>query len=193
MVIEGRSVLWKKVRNREEKVVRGNQIEQSISNPSDEQLIFFFTKSVSSQTCVTSDPLNDRINAEEYEMWRRSGSGPKELQNQIHLTLSATFPNLQVSTSKRDGHTLNFGITVPCKINNNNCLCNRLPKMTWAYWKIWQRNIKMLSSGQVWSLTQFYCVNFSNLRSVLISAFSTNAQSRFVSPVVFDMLWDLRN
>ena len=57
-------------------------------------------KSVSSQTCVTSDPLNDRINAEEYEMWRRSGSGPKELQNQIHLTLSATFPNLQVSTSK---------------------------------------------------------------------------------------------
>ena len=37
---------------------------------------------------------------------------------------------------------------------------------------------------QVWSLTQFYSVDFSQLRISIKSAFSTNAQSRFASVVV---------
>ena len=41
---------------------------------------------------------------------------------------------------------------------------------------------------QVWSLTQFYSVDFSQSRIGVKSAFSTNAQSRFVSNVVDDIL-----
>jgi len=68
--------------------------QQMIHDP-DKPMCCYYFHCPSLDYIVTPDPLNDRINAEEYEMWRRSGSGPKELQNQIHLTLSATFPNLQ--------------------------------------------------------------------------------------------------
>ena len=39
------------------------------------------------------------------------------------------------------------------------------------------------TSTQVWSLTQFYSVDFSQSRIDVKSAFSTNAQSRFASVV----------
>ena len=46
--------------------------------------------------------------------------------------------------------------------------------------------------GQVWSLTQFYSVDFSQSRiGVKKSAFSTNAQSRFASFVVDGVLVSL--
>ena len=38
-----------------------------------------------------------------------------------------------------------------------------------------------IRSGQVWSLTQFYSVDFSESRVSERSAFSTNAQSKFAS------------
>ena len=41
---------------------------------------------------------------------------------------------------------------------------------------------------QVWSLTQFFSVEFSKSRIDVKSAFSTNAQSRFASVVVDDVL-----
>ena len=40
------------------------------------------------------------------------------------------------------------------------------------------------ATQQVWSSTQFYSVDFSQSRIGVKSAFSTNAQSRFVSVVV---------
>ena len=40
---------------------------------------------------VVPDPLNDRINAENYKKYKAN----EELKSKIHLTLSATFPNLQ--------------------------------------------------------------------------------------------------
>ena len=45
---------------------------------------------------------------------------------------------------------------------------------------------------QVWSLTQFYSVDFSKSRIGVKSAFSTNAQSRFASVVVDGALGPLR-
>ena len=42
--------------------------------------------------------------------------------------------------------------------------------------------------GKVWSLTQFYYVEFSQSRIGEKSAFSTNAQSRFASVVVDGVL-----
>ena len=44
-----------------------------------------------------------------------------------------------------------------------------------------------LPKNQVWSLTQFYSVDFSKSRISVKSAFSTNAQSRFAS-AVFDSI-----
>ena len=41
-----------------------------------------------------------------------------------------------------------------------------------------------VGSSQVWSLTQFYSVDFSKSKIGVNSAFSTNAQSRFASVVV---------
>ena len=41
---------------------------------------------------ATPDPINDDLNALDYTAWTKN----PELQEQIHLTLSATFPNLQV-------------------------------------------------------------------------------------------------
>ena len=41
---------------------------------------------------------------------------------------------------------------------------------------------------QVWSLTQFYSVDFSKSRIGVKSAFATNAQSRFASVVVDGVL-----
>ena len=41
---------------------------------------------------------------------------------------------------------------------------------------------------QVWSVTQFYSVDFSQSRISVKSAFSTNAQSRFASVVVDGVL-----
>ena len=43
-------------------------------------------------------------------------------------------------------------------------------------------------TNQVWSLTQFYSVDFSQLRISVKCAFSTNAQSRFASVVVDGVL-----
>ena len=40
---------------------------------------------------MVPDPTNDRINAQEYKKYTQN----KELKSKIHLTLSATFPNLQ--------------------------------------------------------------------------------------------------
>ena len=45
-----------------------------------------------------------------------------------------------------------------------------------------------LGAKQVWSLTQFYFVDFSKSRIGVKSAFSTNAQSRFASVVVDGVL-----
>ena len=45
--------------------------------------------------------------------------------------------------------------------------------------------------NQVWSLTQFYSVDFSQSRIGVYRAFSTYAQSRFASVVVV-VSWDLR-
>ena len=44
------------------------------------------------------------------------------------------------------------------------------------------------TAQQVWSLTQFYSVDFSQSRIGVKSAFSTNAQSRFASVVVDSVL-----
>ena len=44
------------------------------------------------------------------------------------------------------------------------------------------------TSTQVWSLTQFYSVDFSQSRIDVKRAFSTNAQSRFASVVVDGVL-----
>ena len=44
------------------------------------------------------------------------------------------------------------------------------------------------TTAQVWSLTQFYSVDFSKSRIGVKSAFSTNAQSRFASVVVDGVL-----
>ena len=46
-------------------------------------------------------------------------------------------------------------------------------------------------TAQVWSLTQFYSVDFSKSRINVKSAFSTNAQSRFASVVVDGVLVSL--
>ena len=52
-----------------------------------------------------------------------------------------------------------------------------------------QRNVILRKIGyQVWSLTQFYSVDFSQSRIGEKSAFSTNAQSRFASVVVDGVL-----
>merc|ERR1711884_975755 len=45
-----------------------------------------------------------------------------------------------------------------------------------------------VGSSQVWSLTQFYSVDFSKSRIGVKSAFSTNAPSRFASAVVDGVL-----
>ena len=45
-----------------------------------------------------------------------------------------------------------------------------------------------LNTHEVWSLTQFYSVDFSHSMIGLKSAFSTNAQSRFASAVVDGVL-----
>ena len=45
---------------------------------------------------------------------------------------------------------------------------------------------------QVWSLTQFYFFDFSKSRVSVKSVFSTNAQTRFASVVVDDVLEPLR-
>ena len=47
-----------------------------------------------------------------------------------------------------------------------------------------------VSKAQVWSITQFYSVDFSKSRIGVKSAFSTNAQSRFAS-AVFQVSLDL--
>ena len=43
---------------------------------------------------------------------------------------------------------------------------------------------KEMSADQVWSLTQFYSVDFSQSRIGVKSVFAKNAQSRFASVVV---------
>ena len=48
-----------------------------------------------------------------------------------------------------------------------------------------------LTKEQVWSLTQFYSVDFSKSRIDVKSTFSTNAQSRFAS-LLLTVSWDLR-
>ena len=48
--------------------------------------------------------------------------------------------------------------------------------------------ITAILTNQVWSLTQFYSVDFSQSRIIVKSAFSTNAQSRFMSVVVDGVL-----
>ena len=45
---------------------------------------------------ATPDPTNDELNAVDYENWTKD----PQLQEQIHLTLSATFPNLQVMSNR---------------------------------------------------------------------------------------------
>ena len=45
---------------------------------------------------------------------------------------------------------------------------------------------------QVWSLTQFYSIDFSKSRIDVKQTFSTNAQSRIVSVVVDGILGPLR-
>ena len=48
--------------------------------------------------------------------------------------------------------------------------------------------ITAILTYQVWSLTQFYSVDFLQSRIIVKSAFSTNAQSRFASVVVDGVL-----
>ena len=48
--------------------------------------------------------------------------------------------------------------------------------------------VTLQSSKQVWSLSQFYSVEIPKSRIDVKSAFSTNAQSRFASVVVDDVL-----
>ena len=60
---------------------------------------------------------------------------------------------------------------------------------TWPiWWRSWHRHPRGGHTGQVWSLTQFYSVDFTKSRidRCKKSAFSTNAQSRFTSVVVVD-------
>ena len=57
-----------------------------------------------------------------------------------------------------------------------------------AHWRGKYFGGRLAVLDQVWSLTQFYSVDFSKSRIGVKSAFSTNAQSRFASVVVDGVL-----